>query len=570
VWASAGFCGAPVELVRASFLGTAADDDLQGGCAAPDGTILVAGNTGVSMAAAPGGVDASRLGAASANPRCGHGFVARLSADGGKVLAYAEFGKGILALTTVKANSNGVYVAGYATEALEPLLRNAPGLVREYPLRREVALLEAGKWPEAVGEEKDNIPESQHGQLGRYGAPCVLRLSADLSRVECGTYLEGWQQVWGKSRCISTKPAWKCWPPEYSWQPTLVGALKSGDLIVCHDGGYYRLLTPEDRALVAKTAPRTAHRLGFYDVCDHLSRLSSDLARRAYRQPIYTPATDVETAKRLKDGWPYPHFSNPRTHRMRLGDDESVYFCGWSASATSQESWWSPYVWRMRSDDGGLIRKIQETDPMSGPGNRMGGAVADRGIGAIAVESDGAVVSSSYSDGGWSGLIHFSGSIWRTGAASGGEGQRIARTGPCFWVTDMASLPGNRLLTVGRCNYTGTWPEDAWQKADAEENPVAWLRLYGGVVQDDARFTTAIRGVIPYELCELGGGRFMVVGRSPGKLQTVTGRGTREVAVTEAPNPGVAVVKGPLFEKQQGQGDGYFMILKASAPAGGD
>lgn len=112
-------------------------------------------------------------------------------------------------------------------------MKDVPGLIREYPLRREVSLLESGKWVGAVGEDptrSDPITESVHGQLGRYGAPCVLRLSSDLSRIEAGTYLESWQQVWSKSRNISTKPVFKCWPPEYSWQPVLLQALAAGDL----------------------------------------------------------------------------------------------------------------------------------------------------------------------------------------------------------------------------------------------------------------------------------------------------------------------------------------------------
>lgn len=59
-----------------------------------------------------------RIGVDIAKPRCGHGFVARMSADGAKVLACAEFGRGIVSLTSVLATKDGVYIAGYATEAL--------------------------------------------------------------------------------------------------------------------------------------------------------------------------------------------------------------------------------------------------------------------------------------------------------------------------------------------------------------------------------------------------------------------------------------------------------------------
>ena len=219
-----------ISLVTASFFGTAGDDDIQGGGAAPDGTIYLVGNSSESIMAVPGGVAATRLGTDIAEPRSGHGFVVHLSADGSKVLAYTEFGAGILSLTSVQANKQGVYISGYATDGLEPLLKNVPGLIRDYPLRKQVQLLADGKWVEAVGDNLTNtdpIPEKKSGQLGRYGAPCVLRLPADLSKVECGTYLEGWQQVWSKGRQVTKVNKSAILITEYSWQPTHLGLLRS-------------------------------------------------------------------------------------------------------------------------------------------------------------------------------------------------------------------------------------------------------------------------------------------------------------------------------------------------------
>jgi hypothetical protein len=561
--------GAPLSLERASLFGTSGDDDIQSACVAPDGTIYIAGNTGISMKQIPGGAALSRLGDGVDKPMCGHGFVARLSSDGGRVLAYAEFGKGVLSLTTVQANAKAVYVAGYATRGLEQLLNDVPGLLREYPLRKEIALLEAGQWREAVGEDTskpDPIPESRHGQLGRYGAPCVLRLSADLNAVESGTYLEGWQQVWAKDRTYrrirdpkTNKKRFIYVPTEFSWQPTHLSLLKSGDLVVCHDGGYFRLLTPEDRALVEKVGdPGLAKRLGFYDMCDHLTRLSSDLDRQAYTKRIYTPATNIAVAKRIKTGWPYPHYSSPRTHRMRLDRSENVYVCGWSASATSREPWWSPYVWQISASDGSVTRKILETDPMSGKDNRMGGAVADRAIGAIAVDRSN-LFYSSYSDGGYSGLLHFSGTIFRTDKKTGAERAK-AKTAPCFWTVDLAAMPGNQVLALGRCNGIKTWPEDAWQQGDPEEHPQAWLRVYSDKMEPT--FTTAIRGVTPYALCELDSGRYMIVGRSHGTLQMHKEKEDGDIEESERRNPGVALQRGAIVDKPQGGDDGYFMIVK--------
>lgn len=554
---------APLRLVQAAFFGTESDDDIQGGCSAPDGTIYIAGNTGASQTNVPGGAKPSRFGGDSATPRCGHGFVARLSADGSNVLAYAEFGKGILSLTTVQANTQGVYVAGYATDALEPLLKSVPGLMRDYPLRKEVRLVEEGKWVEAVGEDTtkpDPILEKNHGRLGRYGAPCVLRLSADLSKMECGTYLEGWQQVWTKHRQIGRTRRKKMImvSPESSWQPTHLAVLRSDEVLVCHDGGYFRLLTPEDRALVDKSGvPRLAHRLGFYDVCDHLSKLSPDLAQRVYRKPIYTPATDLETARRIKGGWPYPHFSNPRTLNMVLDKEENAYLSGWSASATINESWWSPYIWKMKAADGSLIRKIEETDPMSGPDNRMNGSVADRGIGAVALDGED-LLYSSLSDGGFAGVIHFSGTIFRVDEKTKTL-KAAVKTSPCFWVVGMTALPQKHVLAVGRCNLTSQGTADAWQQHVPEEEPQAWLRVYGPDLK--VLFSTAVRGVVPTGILPLSETRFLLVGTSRGTLSKVTVL-DETVTVTQESNPGVAVVRSALFDKPCGGSDGYFMIVE--------
>ncbi|MGD0898573.1 MAG: hypothetical protein ABR915_12100 [Thermoguttaceae bacterium] len=46
-------------------------------------------------------------------------------------------------------------------------------------------------------------------------------------------------------------------PTEYSWQPTHLALLHSGDVVVCHDGGYFHLLTDEDRKTIeSKDRPK--------------------------------------------------------------------------------------------------------------------------------------------------------------------------------------------------------------------------------------------------------------------------------------------------------------------------
>jgi hypothetical protein len=544
----------PLQIVTATYLGTAEDDDLQGACAASDGTIYVVGNTGAKAEDLPGGVRAAAFGDEVADARCGHGFVAHLSADGKKLLHYAEFAKGIVLLTTVQAGDGGVYLGGYASHGLDALLKDRPGLMRLWPLAAEMRQIEEDR---AAGK-KD--PIAGRPGLGRYGAPCVLRLSNDVAQIESGTYLEGWQQVWDKNRVAKFGKEMNGPYHEFFWQPTHLALLKSGDLVVGHDGGYFRLPTAKEKVR-AGGDDKKLDQLMFYDVCDWVSRLSPDLAERRWKTPIYTPPTDAATAKWLKNGWSLPHYSNPRTHRMRLDSKENVYLCGWSASFTSAEPWWSPYMWRLDPQDGRATWKAYEYDPMSGGGNRMGGTVADTAIATLAVEDDGHVLVSLFADGGntvigmspkaegsrFEGrvegkqfgvkLVHWWGQIHRVDVATR-QGLGGARVGPWGWAVDLASLPGRNVLAVGRYNAEFEWTADAWHRDSSIANPNAFVRCYSA--DFELLFSTSVPGLVPFELSRIGPARYILVGRA---------------------EHGVSPTKDALVDKSPGKTDGYLMIL---------
>src|ERR1043165_6612689 len=170
----------PLEIVTATYFGTSEDDDLQDATAAPDRTLYIVGNTGAAARNLPVKIAAKTFGPSMKDPKCAHGFVAHLDADGRKLLHYAEFAQGVALLTTVRVNNQGVYVGGYASEGLETLLQGRPGLIQQYPLRPEIKAIEEAR---AAGK-----PDKIAGRpsLGRYGAPCVLRLSPDLQTVQGG------------------------------------------------------------------------------------------------------------------------------------------------------------------------------------------------------------------------------------------------------------------------------------------------------------------------------------------------------------------------------------------------
>jgi hypothetical protein len=558
----------PLQLLTASFWGTPEDDDIQGAAQAPDGTVYVVGNVGTAAKDLPGVGSAGVLGDRVAEPKCGRGFVAHFSGDLSRLLHYVELADGIAIFTSAVASDRGVYVGGYASEGLEPLLRGKPGLTAGYPLVTEARLIKEGKILEATGV-KDKDPIAGRPGLGRRGAPCVLLLAPDLKAMTAGTYLEGWQQVWDKLRCKTIRPA-ETFPAEYFWQPTSLALLKAGDPVVCHDGGYFRLLTDKDRQIAGDNAD-LLKQLAFYDCCDWVSRLSPDLSKRAWRQPIYTPAVDAETARRVKGGWPLPHYSSPRTHRMRLDRDDGIFLCGWSASYTSKEPWWSPYLWKLNPADGNPVWKAYEYDPMSGPDNRMNGTVADTGVAALAIDGDGNLLTSLFADGGntvigWSPtaqlgrrfegqikgpalnvkLVHWWGTIHRVnpqtregmgGARFASNNKGVAGAG---WAVDLASMPGNQVLAVGRCNFEFPWSRDAWHRGDPEENPTGFVRVYSA--EFDLLFSTALPGVIPFEIVPLTGDRFLVVG--------------------QARNPTAPTARA-LIARPQGKADGFFCLVQA-------
>lgn len=546
----------PLEIVTATYFGTSSEGDLQGAAAASDGTLYVVGNTGDAADAQVAGVTSSTYGSPVQQARCGCGFVAHLSADGKRVLHYAQFGRGIVLLTTVQADKHGVYISGYGSIGLGDLLKDRPGLTREFPLTAEVM---AHEQETAAGKE-DKI--AGRPGLGRYGAPCVLRMSADLQKLECGTYLEGWQQVWDKKRVAKPQKEMLGGYQEYFWQPTSTALLASGEVLVCHDGGYFRMETDKDREL-AKGDAKLLDRLIFYDTCDYISKLSPDLTQRAWKKAIYTPPTDPQVASKVKDGWPLDHYSSPRTHRMRLDKSENIYLCGWSASATSKEPWWSPYLYKLDPKSGEVIWKAYEYDPMSGGGNRMGGQVADTACVSVAIDEDGNLLTSLLADGGnsvmeWSPkagrlgekfetktkgggfpvkLVHWWGQIHRVDGKTR-EGLGGARIGAWGWGADVASLPGNSVLAFGRYNWKFDFTPDAWWKDSPIENPNAFLRVYSPTF--DLQFSTALPGVVPFEVCRAGPNRYVLVGRTEG---------------------GVSPVQEALFPRTVGKTSGYLLIV---------
>jgi hypothetical protein len=100
------------------------------------------------------------------------------------------------------------------------------------------------------------------------------------------------------------------------------------------------------------------------------------------------------------------------------------------------------------------------------------------------------------------------------------------------------------VLAVGRYNADFKFTENAWWTtggagaAGELKNPNAFLRAYSK--DFDMTFSTAIPGVVPFEMTRMGEKRYALVGRA---------------------EEGVSPTRNALNAKPLGKTDGYLMIL---------
>ncbi|GDY11995.1 hypothetical protein LBMAG53_08730 [Planctomycetota bacterium] len=339
------------------------------------------------------------VGMAEQSPRCRIGAAVRLgwSGSGGSATAPTletvtgetiQFAPGLFEATTVAVGDGCLYLAGYGSPALEPLVASCGGVLARHPH----AALPATTGDGAVARTDDRDSRADGLHLRRIGAPVVLRfdLGGPGPRLVAATFLEGWQQVWEHRR---PEPQ----PTESAWQPTQVVVLPDGDLAVGHDGGYS--LADDLRTALTEVPEAQRGRVNEYHVCDHISRISSDLRQRRWRHDLYAPRVDQAVAAQIKDGWPFDHFGNPRLLGLTGTADGGLLASGWAASATSQEPMWVPFLRRL--DGAGVQRwTTYELDPMSGPENRLGGLVSDSAVFSAVEDGAGRILATTAGDGG--------------------------------------------------------------------------------------------------------------------------------------------------------------------------
>ncbi|HUT10211.1 MAG TPA: hypothetical protein VMY42_06920, partial [Thermoguttaceae bacterium] len=351
-----------------------------------------------------------------------------------------------------------------------------------------------------------------------------------------GTFLEGHHYAWNIAM------------PTYDeeWSPLGIAPLPDGDLAVLHDGG----------------SP-----VHHYYAADHVSRLSGDLERRAWKVDIYHP--EIQPIEKIRGhresfkDWKYPILGHIRTLRMRGDGQGNFYVGGWSVSMTSREPWWCPFLWKF-GQDGKVVWKAYSYDPMGGRDNRMGGLVSDSAIRSMAVDGQGGLLVSGISDGGntvlrrdartyeqpgadvkrgyagMKGRVLYVGHLMRLDAES--RQVRAATmlgsygtTGyQATWAVDLCPLPGKRVLAVGRHNQNHTATDDAW--FDVASDRGMFLKVSSD--DFDEQFSVNLPDAVPYAVAQ---------------------RGTRCVVVGMAESDRTPV-KDALFGKHAGGLDAYLLV----------
>ncbi len=537
---------APV-MVSATHIGAAGEDKLEGVAIAMDGAIYIVGNSAALL------VDAAVREEVPPTPKpyrdargrpvpaaqYGCAFVAKVSSDGRRLVSMWQLAKGIANFTTVQVNENGVYVGGYATKGMDPLVAKHGGLITE---------AWDGQTRIRPHVQRDHYTDDDYDKTKDVrGCPVVLRFDHELSRIEAGTYLEGWQSIWHCPRPLG----------EDRWQRTELGFLENGDVVVCHDGGYQ-----------ADPGEGEAGDYHFFQPPDHLSRLSPDLKTRRWKHDVHSPPMEPKKVNKYYKGlnWKHNYLGQTRTLRMRTNGKDRIVMGGWSPSQTSNEPWWSPFLFCL--DARGEIQwRAYNPSPMSGGGDRMNGLVSDAAIRTVRFDEEGNVLFAGIGDGGNSvlrkdprdyrkeagtlrGTVHsFPGRVlfWglvgrvdaRTQALLGGNhlgGMTNTRRGPRYspaWATDIVSAGDGRVLAIGRHNRGFGFTDNAWHRSDAG----GFVRLY------DPGFHCTFSTSLP-----------------DADVTEVAVRGKRAVIVGVARSEKSPRHK-PFFSNRGGGYDGYLIVL---------
>ena len=430
---------APLRVVASTTIGSGSVDTIEGVAVGPDGSIYVVGEFGKPVDRDAVGVEPRTLGEAVEarafaykgpgncelpSARYGCGFIAKLNADGKRVLAVTQLAHGAGKFTSVAVNERGIYVTGYGSAGMDRLIAGHKSIV---------ATPDRSHLPVKPYIHRDHYTDDRYDtRRDVRGSPMVLRFDADLATVTAATWLEGWQSIWHVPRPLR----------EDRWQPVHLALLPDGDVVISHDGGYQAPLRPEDSG-------RTSDH-HFFDVPDHLSRLGPDLDARRFHLthagPVMDPAKINRHYPHFK--WTRPYLGQARTLDMAVDPQRKrLYVAGWVPSQTSGEPWWSPFL-HAYDLDGKYLWSVYSPDPMSGGKDRMNGQVSDAAVRSVHVGHDGQLLLTTIGDGGNS-VLRFDPRDYTQPASKMRGSVHSFRGRMLFWGTVARVDPDSRELTGG-------------------------------------------------------------------------------------------------------------------------
>jgi hypothetical protein len=370
-------CGQQLWYGWSTYLGGSGDDRINVVKIAPDGDVLVGGNTTSTVLA---GLQATLLGAddPARNSMLG-GFVAKISPDGQTIRWIRRFGRGVFFLTDVATDGQHLYITGVATALAQPdLIEPFEGYDKSPPLA---------------------ITSEDTGALVTHPAPntyrsILLQLTADGSALANATWMgepTPGREAYGIGDFIGSwyvsSDIWRYLKQREAWffsgmNPYTINrieVLANGDLIGLMDGGLrwaggqdslYRFAAGDlsGEGLLWKTV---------FDAAGNNSTLST---------PVHSSVLSADLA---------------------LAPDESVFYVtGGSNGWTGFEPYWNPFIFKFDTatgmqlwardgvDKGGPFGALNIIQTMVRPNQ------ADSFGQAVTVNSAGEPLLGMWSDGG--------------------------------------------------------------------------------------------------------------------------------------------------------------------------
>lgn len=320
------FASVPVP-AWSTYLGGPGDDRLNDVTLAPDGDVLVCGNTTGTLLA---GITPTLIGSDDPARLAFHGgFIAKISPDGQEIRWMRRFGRGVVFLTDVQTDGNFVYATGVATSlAQTDLITPYNGYDKNAP---------------------DTVKSEYTGSLTTHTAPdtyrsILIQLNADASAIinaswmgeptpgresyGVGDLIGDWYVASDMWRYMKQREAW-AFSFMNPYTINRIELMRNGDLVLLIDGGLrwaggqdslYRFRAGDisPAGLVWKTVFDAAGNNSDLTTPEHASVLSADMAVDEQGSFIYVTGAS--------NGWTGAEpYWNPFVFKFSLADGSQLW-----------------------------------------------------------------------------------------------------------------------------------------------------------------------------------------------------------------------------------------------------